>query len=120
MAGWQNLIVRLRHLRLTADEIGEVLGFPRSIVAHALKACGLNRLSRFTPPEPIRRYERDTPGDLLHLDIKKLGRFNKTGHRVTGHHRRKRSRSVGYDYVHLAIDDHSRVAYVEVLPDERG
>ena len=120
MAGWRNLIVRLRQLRLTAAEIGEVLGFPRSTVAHALKVWGLNRLSRLTPPEPIRRYERDAPGDLLHLDIKKLGRFNKTGHRITGHHRRKRSKGLGYDYVHVAIDDHSRVAYVEVLPDERG
>jgi len=95
MVGWRDLIVRLRQLRLTADEIGEVLGFPRSTLADALKVWGLNRLGRLTPPEPIRRCERDAPGDLLHLDIKKLGRFNKTGHRVTGHHRRKRSKASG-------------------------
>ncbi len=120
LAGWQELVTHLHHLRLTADEIARLLKFPRSTVAYALKAWGLNRLSRLTPPEPVRPYEHESPGDLLHLDIKKLGRFNKIGHRVTGHHRRKRSRGVGYDYVHVVIDDHSRVAYVEVLPDERG
>ncbi|WP_281926763.1 IS481 family transposase [Roseibium album] len=119
MAGWRNLTIELRHLRLTADEIADLLDFRRSTVAHALKAWGLNRLNRLTPPEPVRRYERDAPGDLLRLDMKKLGRFNKTGYHMTGHHRRKRSKCVGYDYEHVAIDDHSRVAYVEVLADER-
>lgn len=120
MGGWRDLICSLRQLRLTALEISGLLKFPRSTVAHALKQWGLNRLNRLTPPEPVRRYERARPGDLIHLDIKKLGRFNKVGHRITGHHRRQRSRGLGYDYVHVAIDDHSRVAYVEVLPDERG
>lgn len=85
-----------------------------------LKRLGLNRLSRLNPPQPIRRYERKRPGDLIHLDIKKLGRFLKPGHRVTGWKNRQRSRGLGYDYVHVAIDDHSRVAYVEVLEDETG
>ncbi len=120
MAGWRDLITRLRHLRLTADEISRLLNFPRSTVAHALKSWGLGRLARLTPPDPVRRYERDAPGELIHLDIKKLGRFNKVGHRITGFPKRQRSRGLGNDYVHVAIDDYSRVSYVEVLPDERG
>ncbi len=120
LAGWHDLIARLRRYRMTALEIAGALGFPRSSVAYALKIMGLNRMNRLTPPEPVRRYERERPGELLHLDIKKLGRFNKIGHRITGHHRRQRSRGLGYDYVHVAIDDHSRTAYVEVLPDEKG
>jgi transposase InsO family protein len=118
LAGWYELIAKLRRHRMTALEIAGALGFPRSSVAHALKSIGLTRLNRLTPPEPVRRYERKRPGELLHLDIKKLGRFNKIGHRITGHHRRQRSRGLGYDYVHVAIDDHSRAAYVEVLEDE--
>lgn len=69
-------------MRLTADEIGEVLNFPRSTMARTFEGVGLIRLSRFTPPKPIHRYERETHGDLLHLDIKMLGRFNKTAHRI--------------------------------------
>jgi len=118
--GWDHVIAKLRRLRLTALEIAEALEFPRSTVAHALKRLGLNRLNRLCPPEPVRRYERKRPGELIHLDIKKLGRFAKIGHRITGHHRRTRSRGLGYDYVHVAIDDHSRIAYVEVLEDEKG
>jgi len=70
--------------------------------------------------EKGRRYERDRPGDLIHIDIKKPGRFAQIGHRITGHHRHKCSRYLGYDYVHVAIDHHSRVAYVEILNDEKG
>lgn len=81
---------------------------------------GPNRLDRLTSPEPVRRYEREHPGDLIHLDIKKLGSFLKPGHRVTGWVGRQRSKGLGYDYVHVAIDDHSRVAYGEVLEDEKG
>lgn len=118
--GWRQLIRKLRMLRMTALEIAGTLNLPRSTVSLALKRLGLNHLSRLTPPEPIRRYERKRPGDLIHLDIKKLGRFTKPGHRVTGWQNRQRSRGLGYDYVHVAIDDHSRVAYVEVLEDEKG
>lgn len=120
LMGWRGLITKLRHYRMTALEIAMTLNLPRSSVALALRRLGLNRLSRLTPPEPVRRYERKRPGDLIHLDIKKLGRFLKPGHRVTGWHHRQRSRGLGYDYVHVAIDDHSRVAYVEVLEDEKG
>lgn len=73
---------------MSALEIAETLGFSRSTVARALKAWGLNRLDRLTEPEPVRRYEQQRPGELIHLDIKKLGRFNKVGQRITGHHRR--------------------------------
>lgn len=118
--GWTELIVSLRHYRLTALEIANQLGFARSTVSALLKRLGLNRLSRLTPPEPVRRYERRRPGDLIHIDIKKLARFKRIGHRITGDRRKGRSENVGYDYVHVCVDDHSRVAYVEVLPDETG
>ena len=118
--GWRNLIEKLRHYRMTAYEIAQTLNLPRSTVSLALKRMGLNRLSRPTPPEPVRRYEHKRPGDLIHLDIKKLNRFTKPGHRATGWQNRQRSPGLGYDYVHVAIDDNSRVAYVEILPDEKG
>jgi len=120
VAAWDNLIATLRSFRMSALEIASLLNIPRSTIAHALKRLNLNRLDRLTPPDPVRRYERKRPGDLIHLDIKKLGRFSKPGHRVTGWTGRQRSRGLGYDYVHVAIDDHSRVAYVEVLDDEKG
>lgn len=120
LAAYDNLIARLRTFRLTALDIAGALDLARSSVSHALKRLGLNRRDRLNPPEPVRRYERKRPGDLIHLDIKKLGRFEQIGHRITGHHRRKRSRHLGYDYIHVAIDDHSRLAYVEVLGDEKG
>jgi transposase InsO family protein len=119
-AAYEDLIARLRTFRLTALDIAGALGLARSTVADVLSRLGLNRRDRLTPPEPVRRYERARPGDLIHLDIKKLGRFARTGHRITGHHRRRRSRHLGYDYVHVAIDDHSRLAYVEILADETG
>jgi transposase InsO family protein len=119
-AAHENLIARLRAFRLTALDIAGALSMARSTVAHVLKRMGLNRRDRLQAPEPVRRYERQKPGDLIHIDIKKLGRFAQTGHRITGHHMRKRSRHLGYDYVHVAIDDHSRLAYVEVLADEKG
>ena len=117
---WHNLIAKLRSLRMTALEISETLSFPRSTIAHHLKTIGLSRLNRLTPPEPVRRYERKRPGDLIHLDIKKLRRFNRLGHRFAPRQACKQSPSLGYECVHVAIDDHSRVAYVEILPDEKG
>ena len=81
VAGWYNLIAKLRSFRMTALEIAQSLSFPRSTIAYHLKALGLSRLNRLTPPEPVRRYERKRPGDLIHLDIKKLRRFNRLGHR---------------------------------------
>jgi transposase InsO family protein len=81
---------------------------------------GLNRLSALEPAEPVRRYERAAPGEIIHIDIKKLGKFSRTGHRVTGDRTgQSNTRGIGWEYVHLAIDDHSRLAYSEILPDEK-
>ena len=101
-------------------QIATSLEMPRSTVALVLKRRGLNRLAALNEHEPPRRYTRQHPGDLLHLDVKKLGRITGFyGHRITGNRSRRR-RGAGWDFVHIAIDDASRLAYAEVLPDERG
>jgi len=106
-----------REYRLTGAEIADKLGLARSTVAGWLTRLGLGRLESLEPKPPVRRYQRERPGELLHLDIKKLGRFERVGHRITGS-RRGRSQGAGWDYLHVAIDDATRLAYVEVLPDE--
>lgn len=123
-------IEALRRLRLTGAEIAVRLGMPLATVSRWLKRIGLGKRSRLEPPEPANRYERARPGELVHVDIKKLGRFLRPGHRVTGrggHHRatqtteKGRGRGVvGWDFVHVCVDDATRIAYVEVLPDERA
>ena len=118
-AGWQALVVRLRRLRMTGALIARQLGVPRSTVARILKRHGLARLKYLEPPTPVRRYERKRPGDLIHLDVKKLGRFSKTGHRITGI-RTHDGNGMGWEFVHVCIDDFTRLAYVEVLGDEKG
>ena len=112
-------IEKLRRHRRTAAQIAARLGMPRSTVAAVLKRLGLERLSRLTPKPAVVRYERSKPGEMLHLDTKKLGRFRRVGHRVTGDRRRSRKRG-GYEFAHVCIDDHSRLAYVELLADERA
>jgi transposase InsO family protein len=110
----------LRHTRMTAARIAASLELPRSTVARVLKRQGLNRLAALEPHEPARRYTRRHPGELMHLDVKKLGRITGFyGHRITGDRRRRR-RGAGWDFVHIAIDDASRLAYAEVLPNEQG
>ena len=112
-------IERLRRRRKTGLEIARRLRMPRSTVAAVLKRRGLERLSRLDPrPEPI-RYEKDRPGELLHLDTKKLGRIRGVGHRIHGD-RRVRQRGIGWEFVHVSVDDHSRWAFAEILADERG
>jgi transposase InsO family protein len=119
-------IVALRRLRLTAAEIAQTLGMALSTVSLWLKRIGLGKRSRLDPPEPPNRYERSRPGELVHVDVKKLGRILKPGHRVTGSkrgraktHRGGKSVSLaGWEFVHVAVDDHSRLAYAEVLGDE--
>jgi transposase InsO family protein len=118
-AGWREVIVRLRRCRMTAEEIARHLGLARSTVAAELRRLGLNRLAALEPKAPVRRYERARPGDLIHLDVKKLARFDKPGHRVTGR-RRGQNAGVGWEFVHVCIDDHARLAYVEALDDETG
>jgi transposase InsO family protein len=112
-------IAALRRLRMTGAEIAQVLSMPRSTVSAVLTRIGLGRLSRLEPPEPANRYERRHPGELLHIDVKKLGRIGRPGHRVNGD-RRTRSRGIGWEYVHVCVDDATRLAYVEVLDDERA
>jgi transposase InsO family protein len=113
-------VLYLRHTRMTAARIAGSLELPRSTVARVLKRQGLSRLKSLEPTEPPRRYSRRHPGELLHLDVKKLGRITGFyGHRITGDRRRRR-RGAGWDFVHVAIDDASRLAYAEVLPNEQG
>jgi transposase InsO family protein len=92
---------------------------PRSTVAAVLARCGLEQLSRLHPKPAVVRYEREQPGELLHLDTKKLGRFRRVGHRITGD-RQRRHRRGGWEFAHVCVDDHSRLAYVEMLADEQA
>ena len=110
----------LRRQRHTAKQIAAEVGVSAATVSRILRWLGLNRVSALELPEPVRRYERAAPGEILHIDIKKLGKFNRTGHRITGDRTgQSNTRGVGWEYVHLAIDDHSRLAYSEILPDEK-
>ncbi|WP_456476296.1 IS481 family transposase [Oceanithermus sp.] len=111
-------VVRLRRQRWPYHVIAEWLGISQSTVARILKAQGLNRLSALEPKPPPKRFEVEAPGVLLHLDTKKLARFARPGHRVTGD-RRRASPGAGYDAVFAAVDAHSRLAYVEVKANER-
>ena len=112
-------IERLRLKRLAAYQIARILGMARSTVSAVLVRLGLNHLKVLEPKEPANSYEHARPGDLLHLDTKKLGRIRGIGHRIHGD-RTTRQRGVGWEFAHVCIDDHSRVAYVEVLEDEKG
>jgi transposase InsO family protein len=111
-------IVAARHECLTAWAIAVKLQVPRSTVAAILARLGLNRLTSLEPALPVTRYERARPGELVHLDIKPLGRILRVGHRI--HPTRRGSVGAGWEYVHVAVDDYSRAAYVEVLPDQTG
>jgi len=110
-------VLTLRRLRCTYRSISQQLGLAPSTVGRHLKRAGLNRLSQLEPPRPVNRYVHDHPGDLLHLDIKRLGRFRRPGHRITGD-RRQASPRAGWEFVHVAIDDHSRVSHATLYPDE--
>ena len=112
-------IEALRRERLTGSAIAGRLGMARSTVGLVLRRLGLGRLKSLEPPIPILRYERALPGEMIHLDIKKLGRFDIEGHRVTGDRRKGRSRKAGWDFLHVCVDDASRLAYTEILESER-
>jgi transposase InsO family protein len=122
------LIAQLRRLRMTAAEIALVLGMPLSTVSAVLARIGLGKLSRLEPPEPPNRYERARPGELIHIDVKKLGRIRGAGHRMTASRatqastRRhgRRTGVAGWEFVHVCVDDATRLAYVEVLDDEKA
>jgi transposase len=110
-------VERLRRQRYTGQQIAVELRISPATVSRILRRLGLNRLAALEPAEPVRRYEREHPGELIHIDIKKLGRFNRVGHRITGD-RRGQSRGVGWEYVHVCIDDASRIAYAEIADAE--
>ncbi len=110
----------LRRRRLSGPAIARQLGRPLSTVGVVLRRRGLGRLATLDPKPPVVRYERERPGELIHIDTKKLGRIDGIGHRITGHHTGMvRNRGIGWDCLHVAIDDASRLAYTELLPDER-
>jgi len=111
--------VELRHQRLHLRHIARMVAAPFSTVARTLSRLGLGRLRNLEPKPVVQRYERQIPGDLIHIDVKKLARFRKVGHRITGNRQQGRSPGLGYDRVHVAIDDATRLAYVEVLADEQ-
>jgi transposase InsO family protein len=114
------VIERLRRLRMTSTAIAAKLEMAVSTVGAVLARIGLHRLSRLEPLEPPNRYCRRHPGELIHIDIKKLGRFRRPGHRVTGRDAKgsTANRNAGWECCHVAVDDTSRVAYVEILPNE--
>jgi transposase InsO family protein len=113
-------IKRLRHRGKTSSTIAALLGMAVSTVCAILARLGLNRLSRLGPTEPANRYQRERAGDLVHLDIKTLGRFHRPGKRVLGAGAGRQSRNAGWEAVHVAVDDATRLAYVEVLADQRA
>ena len=111
-------IERLRRLRMSGPQIAGQLNMPRSTVGAVLRRLGLGRLAALDPKPPVVRYERAAPGELIHIDTKKLGRIDGIGHRITGD-RRGQKKGIGWDLVHVCVDDASRLAYTEVLPDEK-
>ena len=118
-------IEALRRRRWTGKRIAAEVGVSPATVSRILKRLGLNKLKALEPAEPIRRYERAHPGELIHIDIKKLGRFERVGHRITGDRRGQSNRratklgGTGWEYVHVCIDDASRVAFSQIMPDEK-
>ena len=114
-------IEALRRQRHTGQQIAMEVGVSPATVSRVLRRLGLNRIRDLEPAEPVRRYERATPGEIIHIDIKKLGRFDKVGHRITGDRTgQSNSRGVGWEFVHVCIDDHSRVAFSTIQPDEKA
>jgi transposase InsO family protein len=117
-------IEALRRRRWTGKQIAAEAGVSPATVSRVLRRLGLNRLSALEPAEPVRRYERAQPGELIHIDIKKLGRFQTVGHRITGDRTRQSSRrgkgwGAGWEFVHVCIDDASRIAFSQILPNEK-
>lgn len=116
-AGKALTIVELRRKRLTQARIAQYLQVSKATVSRVLARAGLSKWADLVPVEPVQRYEHEQPGDLIHIDTKKLGRIEATGHRATGD-RRDRSRGAGWEVLFVAIDDHARIAFTELYPDE--
>jgi transposase InsO family protein len=117
-------IEALRRQRWTGAQIARETGVSKATVSRVLRRLGLNRLQALEPAQPIRRYQREHPGELIHIDIKKLGRIDGIGHRITGDrrgqsNRRGRGEGLGWEFVHVCIDDASRIAFAQVMPDEK-
>ncbi|MFT5774485.1 MAG: transposase InsO family protein [Hyphomonas sp.] len=119
-------ILALRREGLTGKHVARLTGVSPATVSRVQKRAGLSRLRDLDPPEPVRRYEHNAPGDMIHLDIKKLGRFERPGHRVTGDRtgqstpRGPGKKGHGWEYVHVCVDDHSRLAYAEIVANEQA
>ncbi len=113
-------VIALRKERRIYHRIAAELGVSRTTVGRILTRHGLNRWRDLEPAEPVRRYERDRPGEMIHIDIKKLGRFNRVGHPNTKDRTgQSNSRGIGWEYVHVCVDDHSRLGFAEVMTDEK-
>jgi transposase InsO family protein len=121
-------IIGLRRQRWTGQQIAKQAGVSPATVSRILRRAGLSRIKDLEPAEPVVRYQRDTPGELIHIDIKKLGRFEQVGHRITGDrtrqsstrgHRDGKTWGAGWEFVHVCIDDASRIAFSQILPDEK-
>ena len=110
-------VLALRRLRYNGLRIAMTLGLSRATVSRILRRAGMNRLRSLDPPPPVVRYEHKRPGSLIHFDIKRLARIVKPGHRVHGD-RTRETRGAGYEYLHIAIDDHSRIGFAAILPDQ--
>ena len=113
-------IERLRRQRWTGKQIAQEVGVAPATVSRVRQRLGLSRMRDLEPAPPVHRYERQEPGEMIHLDTKKLGRFERVGHRITGDRTgQSNSRGVGWEYVHVCIDDASRIAFCRVMPDEK-
>lgn len=113
-------VIALRKERRIYNRIAKEVGVSRATVGRILTRHGLNRWRDLEPCEPVRRYERDRPGEMIHIDIKKLGRFDRVGHRITKDRTgQSNSRGIGWEFVHVCIDDHSRLGMAEIMPDEK-
>jgi transposase InsO family protein len=113
-------IEALRRQRWTGKQIAQETGVSPATVSRVLKRLGLSRIKDLEPATPIIRYERKTPGEMIHIDIKKLGRFDRVGHRITGDRTgQSNSRGIGWEFVHVCIDDASRIAFSQIMPDEK-
>ena len=110
----------LRRQRRTQHHIAAELGLSKATVSRILGRRGLSLMSSLEPADPRPRYERANPGEIIHIDIKKLGKFSRTGHRITGdRHGQSSTRGIGWEFAHVAVDDHSRVARIDIFPDEK-
>jgi transposase InsO family protein len=112
-------IEALRRQRMTGKQIAKEVGVSAATVSRMLKRLGLSKLEALEPAAPVRRYEREHPGELIHIDIKKLGRFVRPGHRITGDRQKGESRGAGHEFVHVAIDDASRLAFSQIRRDQK-